>query len=195
MKPILFIDFDGTLCHDRFWRSLELELQLKVQEILFSGKKERVKDWMLGKYTSEEINQILADESGVDYDTLWSVFVSDCEKMNISADVLNKINSLRDTYVVVLTTDNMDCLDRFTIPALGLDTYFDRIVNSYSEKILKDDDGGKTFQKIAEEHQSSLTHSVLIDNSLDSCQMFDSLGGKSCLVTTEKPLIYWLETV
>lgn len=195
MKPTLFIDFDGTLCHDRFWRSLEPELQAKVQTSLFSSKKELVKDWMLGKYTSEEINQILAEESYADYELLWSTFVDDCEKMSISENVLNKIGSLRDSYFTVLITDNMDSLDRFTVPALGLDQYFDLIVNSHAERALKNDENGKSFQKVIEKYQSPLSESILIDNSVSSCKVFEDLGGKSCLVTPENTLVDWLETV
>lgn len=195
MKPILFIDFDGTLCHDRFWRSLEPELQAKVQTNLFGSKKELIKDWMLGKYISEDINQMLAEEIGSDYDSLWSTFVSDCEKMSISENVLKKIRSLRDSYLTVLITDNMDSLDRFTVPALSLDEYFDLIVNSHTEKALKNDESGKSFQKVAERYKSPLSESILIDNSVSSCKVFEDLGGKSCLVTPEQTLADWLERV
>jgi FMN phosphatase YigB (HAD superfamily) len=194
MKPILFIDFDGTLCHDRFWRSLEPTIQQKIQANLFGLKKELVRDWMLGKYTSEEINQMLAEELGSDYDTLWSTFVSDCERMFVSQEVLDRIKILRSRYLTVLITDNMDSLDRFTIPALGLDQYFDLIVNSHIEKALKNDENGKSFQKVIEKYQSPISESILIDNSISSCEIFADLGGKSCLVTSEKALVNWLET-
>lgn len=195
VKPILFIDFDGTLCHDRFWRSLEPTLQERVQTNLFGSKKELVRDWMLGKYMSEEINQILAKELCADYEVLWTTFVYDCKKMSISEDTLSKINSLRDKYFTVLITDNMDSLDRFTVPALSLDKYFDLIVNSHTEKSLKNDDNGNSFQKVSEKYKSPLSESILIDNSLSSCKIFEDLGGKSCLVTPEKTLANWLETV
>ncbi|MDE2096054.1 MAG: HAD family hydrolase [Patescibacteria group bacterium] len=195
MKPILFIDFDGTLCHDRFWRSLEPTLQEKVQINLFGSKKELIRNWMLGKYTSEEINQMLADELGADYNKLWSTFVNDCKKMAVSQEVLDRIQSLRERYFIVLITDNMDSLDRFTVPALGLDQYFDLIVNSHTEKALKNDENGKSFQKVIEKYQSPLSESILIDNSVSSCKVFEDLGGKSCLVTPEKTLVDWLETV
>lgn len=195
MKSILFIDFDGTLCHDRFWRSLEPELQVRVQTNLFGSKKDLVRDWMLGKYTSEEINQMLAEELGSDYDILWSTFVNDCEKMSVSEDVLSQIGNLRNRYFTVLITDNMDSLDRFTIPALGLDQYFDLVVNSHTEKALKNDDNGSSFRKVSKKYQSPISESVLIDNSASSCNVFSDLGGKSCLVTSEKTLADWLETI
>ncbi len=195
MKPILFIDFDGTLCHDRFWRSLPEELQSKIQAYLFGSQNALVKDWMVGKYTSEEINRILADELQTDYEILWTTFVKDCEEMSVSREVLNVIENLRGAYTTVLITDNMDCLDRFTVPALSLNKYFDLIVNSHAQKSLKNDDGGKAFQKVVEKYQSPLSHSILIDNSFSSFELFKNLGGKSCLVDTENSLESWLKTL
>lgn len=195
MKPILFIDFDGTLCHDRFWRSLESELQTKIQSSLFVSKKELVKDWMLGKYTSEEINRLLAEALDADYGALWSAFVDDCKKMSISEDALSKIGNLKDQYFTVLITDNMDSLDRFTIPALDLDRYFDSIVNSYNEKSLKNDNNGNSFRNVSEKYQSPLSKSILIDNAASSCKIFEDLGGTPCLVTPQKTLVDWLQTI
>jgi|TARA_Y100000310_G_scaffold342803_1_gene447513 hypothetical protein len=63
MKPILFCDFDGTICHDRYWRSLSPESHEALQELLFRGDKARISDWMRGKYTAEEINQFAAEKN------------------------------------------------------------------------------------------------------------------------------------
>lgn len=69
----LFIDFDGTICHDRFWRSLPKNENQQIQDFLFSGKNSAVVDWMKGVYTSEEINQMVAKETGLLYEHLWEV--------------------------------------------------------------------------------------------------------------------------
>jgi len=37
-KPILFIDFYKTLNHDVYWRSLSLEIRVKIQEFLFKNR-------------------------------------------------------------------------------------------------------------------------------------------------------------
>lgn len=154
MKPILFIDFDGTLCYDKFWRGLPPALYQKVQIHLFESKKELVREWMLGKHTSEEVNQLLAEELGVDYDALWSVFVNDCNSMTVDPDILNKIQELRERYYAVLITDNMDSFVRFTVPTLGLARYFDAIVNSYETKAFKNDNNGQSFKNQIEGYHS-----------------------------------------
>ena len=54
-KPILFCDFVGVLCYDRFWRSLPSHEYEKMQDALFRRDKEMVNDWMRGEYCAEEI--------------------------------------------------------------------------------------------------------------------------------------------
>lgn len=195
MIKTLFIDFDGTLCHDKFWRSFDSGSLTKLEHRLFLSNIALVKDWMIGTYSSEQINKKLAEELHIDYQTLWDVFVKDCQTMKIENRVLEKIDELRNSYKVVLITDNMDCFDRFTVPALGLNKYFDLIINSFNECILKSENNGQLFLDVMRRVNSIPSESVLLDNSEKSCDIFKSLGGASCLVTTEKPLLAWLDSM
>lgn len=187
MKPILFVDFDGTLCHDRFWKSLEPLYKEKIQQYLFIKNKELVRDWMKGNYSSEEINKLLAEELNLKYQYLWNIFVSDCKNMVVSKFELEKIKSLSTTYYTILLTDNMDCFDRFTVPSLGLKRYFDEIISSHNLKKSKID--------IISQYKEKIPKSILIDNSPNVCKTFKELGGKSFLVTETCPLDYWLDTL
>ena len=193
MKPVLFIDFDGTLCHDRFWRSLKPEAFEKIT--IFTSRRDISRAWMRGAYTSEDINKIAAEETGILYEEIWEGFVADAKTMSISQFTLEKISSLRDRYFTVLMTDNMDCFDRFTVPAFALDTYFDKIFNSHTEKRGKNDDNGQAFLDVAAEFGLDIQGSILIDNSPSGCEVFSELGGKSLLVTKGTDLDYWLAQV
>ncbi len=157
MKTLL-IDFDGTLCHDRFWRSLEPELSQKVQQYLFLSDKTMVKDWMNGVYTSEDINKLLSDSLGINYEFLWNLFVKDCQNMHVDETVLSRIKELRKDYKIILITDNMDCFDRFTVPALKLDDYFDAVVNSFNEQTSKNENEGQlpTYRPLLKSQTSAL---------------------------------------
>ena len=84
----LFVDFDGTICHDRFWRSLPQTEHDKVQEILFKQNNEMVVDWMKGKYSSEDINQFVATKTGIEYARLWEIFQDDCKTMRVDDKIL-----------------------------------------------------------------------------------------------------------
>ena len=151
--------------------------------------------WMRGEFTSEEINKKIAASIGMPYEELWNVFVDNCKTMTVSLKTLNKLQNLRGKYHVVLMTDNMDCFDRFTVPSLHLEEYFDDIVNSYNVKVGKKDGGGKSFLDVIEGFQSSIESSILIDNSVSTCEVFTKLGGKSLAVTPTETLDYWLDTL
>lgn len=192
MKPILFIDFDGTLCHDRFWRSLESNERDRVQKYLFEENSSIVSDWMNGKHTSEDVHKIISDDLHIEYQKLWDIFVSDCRTMQVKKEDLIAISNLRKKYHTILITENMDCFDRFTVPSLKLHDYFDYIVNSYNEKLSKSDVSGTLFLKIINEKRADLTKSILIDNSENVCAIFSQLGGTSNLATPKENLYYWL---
>lgn len=187
-KPILFVDFDGTLCHDRFWRSLPPEIFEKIQVLLFVGNKKMVNDWMVGLYTSEDVNRFLAENLSFNYSELWNVFVKDCSMMSVSENIFGKIESLRKKYKTVLITDNMDCFTRFTAPALNLQKYFDVIINSWDIKNMKTENGGQFFLAEIKEHQADIRHCILIDNSQKACKFFESLGGKAFLVSPDRDI-------
>ena len=150
---------------------------------------------MRGVYTSEDIHQKLVEDLKINYEFLWNIFVEDCRTMFVEKSVLGKIAKLRDRYITVLITDNMDCFDRFTVPALGMDACFDYIVNSYNEKMSKNDNGGKLFLDISARIGGMLPESILIDNSPKTCEIFQKLGGRSFWVTAEKPLSLWLDLI
>ena len=195
MKPILFIDFDGTLCHDRFWRSIDASSFEKIQNFLFGANKSKVDEWMRGIHSSEEINQLISKELNVPFEKVWEIFVADCENMNIPVDVLNRIENLRKNYHTILITDNMDCFTRFTVPALKLNSYFDSIINSFDNKKFKSDNNGDIFLQVVNGRGSKIEDSILMDNSKGACNTFSKLGGMTRFVTSEKPLAFWLKTL
>jgi hypothetical protein len=185
-KPLLIIDYDGTICQDRYWRSLPEDLHATVQSYLFGKDKTLVNDWMRGKHTAKHINQLVAKEIDVSPEWLWEIFVMDCKTMKVSLKTLKKISSLRDRFIVILMTGNMDSFTDFTVPSLELEKYFDCISNSYHEKRHKTDDNGILFSEYAHRYgPSSLEASYLIDDSSDVCRVFSSLGGTAFQVTQD----------
>ncbi len=188
----LFVDFDGTICFGRFWQSLPENEQEQVRGFLFNKDKTILINWMRGEYTSEEIVQLISNTTLLPYQYLWDSFVTDCSNFSISVEILNIIQELRQTYYVILITGNMDSFDRFTLPALNLKIYFDYIVNSYTEKSLKTDNEGATFLKYL---HGNIEDSVLIEDSITSCEVFKKLGGKSLQVTTNVTALTHLQSL
>lgn len=188
----LFVDFDGTLSEDKFWRSLDEKDYQLVQEVLFHQAGQMVNAWMRGEYTSEEITDYLSKQTGLNYQKLWLTLVSDCQTMQIKPQILESLIKLKKQFYLVLITGNMDCFDRFTVPSLKLDQYFSKIVNSYNEGHLKTENNGDSFKKYL---KGRLTDAILIDNSATTCALFGQLGGQALLVTSEQKTAYHLSSL
>ena len=191
-KPILFCDFDGVLSHDKYWRSLSSDVHNEVQKLLFYDNKTIVNDWMRGKYTAEQINQLVSEKIGIPFEQLWDIFVNDCRTTTVAKEFLEKLSDFREDYIVILITGNMDSFSRFTHPALNLEKYFDHISNSFYEGIHKTDNNGELFLKYANEYNVSLEKCIILDDSINVCNLFQKLGGKACLITPEQDVLYYL---
>ena len=194
-KPILFIDWHKTLSQDFFWASLEPRHYDKVHDYLFIQRPQLINDWMVGEYTAEDINTLLARELEIDYQYLWRTFVHDCQVMKVEKEILKLVQSLRDSFRVILLTDNMDSFNRFTIPALDLDFYFDDIINSYHTGLCKVDNDGEIIRKILSGHRADVRRSCLIDDSAETCEIFRRLGGEARLVTGDKTVLDHLRAI
>jgi FMN phosphatase YigB (HAD superfamily) len=194
-KPILFCDFDGVLCHDRYWRSLPKEHYEKIQVLLFGEDVSLINDWMRGKYSSEEINQKMSEHTGVPFQEIWDTFIKDCQTMHVDEEILQKLDKLRNSYTVILFTGNMDSFTRFTVPALGLERYFDLISNSFDEGLMKTENDGELFVKYLKRFDAPIADSIVFDDSPRVGKVFERLGGKSYLVTKDVPLGFHLEKI
>lgn len=189
-KQNIFIDFDGTICFDYFWRSSPEEIKEKIGKFLFQDNTYLLEDWMRGKKSSEDINNIVSTNCNLDYNMLWDYFVKDCENMYVPQDILNAISSSRKNNTLVLITDNMDSFNRFTKDKLRLTEYFDYIFNSFDYGLLKDDPAQEgLFKKVIDIHNFDIHKSVLLDNSQKNCDLFRELGGESFLVKDKQDVI------
>ncbi len=180
----LFVDFDGTLSDDKFWRSLPEKQYQAIQKLFFKDNTQMVGDWMRGRYTAEEINQYASETLNIPYQELWDLFVDDCRTIRVSEVVLDTIKALRQKYTVGLVTGNMDSFRRFTIPALSLDDYFDFISSSYDERKHKTDNEGELFVEYAKRLDVDISDCILIDDNDRCCELFSDHGGRAIQVSS-----------
>lgn len=192
-KPILFCDFDGTICHDRYWRNVSPAVNAHIQALLFGNDRTMTHEWMRGVYTAEDINRYLAEKIAIPFDELWTIFVQDCQTMYVEPAVLAQLASLKNTFQTVLITGNMDSFSRFTAPALKLSSYFDYISNSYYEKKHKTDNDGELFMEYCKKLGTEIGSAILIDDSPYVCDIFKKLGGTAHLITVDKDIHYYLK--
>ena len=196
MKPALFIDFDGTLSCDRLWQSLGVDDYDRINDFIFGNGGVLANDWMAGKYSSEQICREVAHGLGIAYSLLWDVLLEDCRNTRIDKQNLSKIDSLRRTFTLAMVTANMDCFDRFTMPALGLEKHFDYIINSCNEGVFKHDANGNKsglLEAAIRKTGAEVGRSILIDDSTRACANFEKLGGRALRGDKTKPLSHWLD--
>lgn len=204
-KGVLFVDFNGVISYNTFWDSLvnpEHKLHdyySKIEELLFRGEnkiEDLVNDWMMGKYTSEEIHKIIADNIEVNEKELFDIFCEDCRNLDISKKILRRIKSLKNNYYCVLRTDNMDSFHRFTVPANPiLSESFHELHSSYQIKTLKRSDEGKKYIETARGKGFKVSDCILIDDGQKNCEMFEKLGGKAFCTKDEEEVIRVLDSL
>ena len=178
---IIFLDWDGTLSSGRFWSSLDEADSNLIQDNLFIGNQSLVREWMMGKVTSEDVCLWLSLQTGLEYDRLFKTLVADCGTMKIDPPTKNVLAQFSTGVKLILITDNMDCFTRFTIPTTNLNEIFHDIFNSSDIGRLKKEGRGKTFLDAAKKHETQIEDCILIDDSSKTCELFRSLGGTTHL--------------
>lgn len=145
---------------------------------------------MLGKYSSKQIHSILEVKTGAPADQLFKIFERGCRNIDISQEVLAKVKELQKNYYCILSTGNMDCFDRFTLPSNPiLAQTFEEIENSYNLGIFKTTNNGEYFSSKAKKLNVSMQNCVVIDDSHKVCATFENLGGKSLCTYGIKPAV------
>lgn len=141
---------------------------------------------MRGLRNSEQINDFLSEQLQIDSKKLWEVFLQDCKSMHFDQQLQKMIERLRRNSYVILVTGNMDCFSRFTVPALGLENSFDKIINSSDLGYLKTEKEGETFLSCLREFNIPMNKTVLIDDSVKTCEFSIRWADDHTLLRMEK---------
>jgi len=192
-KQILFCDFNGVLSYNKYWNTISkpdheyYNYHSRIVNYLFVDNTKLFEDWMIGRYTLEQIHEILSKKTGINYKFILKTFQKECRQLDVSEFLLKKIFSLKDKYYRILATGNMDSFNRYTLPANPfLTEVFNEINNSYDLGLLKNTDNGRYFSETCIRKNVPIKNCVLIDDSRDTCNIFTALGGKAyCATGTE----------
>ena len=202
----VFINWSGTLSNSKFWEQLADPLHprsswfQKLEYSLFNNLKDKIRPWMRGKYTSEQICKMVAEDTGFNYETILQDFIIGCQKMRLSSprllEVVEKIRHKGSECIIA--TDNMDSFRRWTIPALNLEKYFDDFLISWELKCLKGDleNGQSKFFANYFKHQSlAFEDCVLLDDDLDESGIYARLGIDYVQISSPSDLVKKLEEI
>ncbi len=124
MKAVFF-DFDGVLSTDRFYSTLVTQYP-KVCEykdnVIFRGQEKFGDRWMRGEFTYKQINQMIADATGVPFEIINNMFIESVRSFQLEKELLSYIKELREMGIpVALVTNNMDIFNEVTVPTHRLE--------------------------------------------------------------------------
>jgi FMN phosphatase YigB (HAD superfamily) len=176
IRAVVF-DFHGVLSVDQYWQKTKASVFSCVQSSVFVETNSFVQDWMRGRITSEQVCSLLATKLNLDYKEVLTALVESCGTFHLQPRVLQRIKRLRATMPVFLVTTNMDCFTRYVIPQTDIEGEFDRIVSSSELGLLKEDNNGEIFERLANDVSIPVSEMCLLDDSPNIGNIFESLGG------------------
>src|SRR3989344_2843201 len=98
-KTLLF-DFDGVLCKGRFYEKTLLpnhsEIYDWIQMNIF-GNREMVRDWMRNRVNSAEINELIAKNTGIEWNFLNGLYEESIRRMKLEKEVIDLAESLKSS--------------------------------------------------------------------------------------------------
>jgi FMN phosphatase YigB (HAD superfamily) len=190
LRPLLFVDFHGTISDSVYWNTLSEGLLSSIQGQMFANPS-FIADWMRGWKSSGDACDYAAEVTGLPAEDLHAELLQSCAKIEIREDVLNSLRIAKERFRTVLITANMDCF-KLVVQSLGLEAVFDRIVVSSDYGLLKEDGQGRLFKHVASTCGGELQTAVLLDDSPKVCRTFSRLGGRAIQVTGPSSMAWHL---
>lgn len=189
-RPLLFVDFHGTISGQRFWSTLPPDKLAIIQDRLFADVA-FVEAWMRGQNTSRDACRYGSRLTGIGEEHLFEELLRSCLRFELDDSIRATLLEVRTRWKTVLITANMDC---FWVIAkkLELTTLFDAIVVSSDFGLLKEDEDGLLFRKVATRLGGDLAEARLLDDSEIVCAVFEGLGGQAHRVQTPATFVQQL---
>ncbi|MEK7482449.1 MAG: HAD family hydrolase [Patescibacteria group bacterium] len=183
-QTVLF-DFDGVLCHDRFYeKTLLPDYQGAydwIQANVF-GDDALIQKWMRNELKSDDVNKLVAENTDIAREMLDSLYMESVHKMGLDERVENLAKSLKlSGRKIGIVTNNMDVFSEITVGNHQLDKLFDIIVNSADYGRLKKDNNGELFDIAFATLNGSIKNSLMIDDSASVIELYERRGGKGFL--------------
>lgn len=181
----IFFDWHGVLSHSRFWS--HIPEKVTIDDAIFGVLNPMLKEWLEGKCNVNQFVDALAKETNIPAEYLMVTLQKSCESLEFSSDrVPGLIARLRSRGTkCIISTDNFDVFNKWTVPTLKLDLLFDDILNSYDIKHVKpelDDTGYSPFFSPYIEKHSIKSGLILDDN--DYSHIAKKLGLDFILIKT-----------
>lgn len=185
IKAVIF-DFDGVLCHDRFYEEMLLpqyqELHGWMQDNIF-GDTGLFQQWMRNEVTTDDINEIIVKGTGHGKDFLNSILSKSLQEIRLDEKMFNLAKDLKGLYSkkIAIVTDNMDIFSNVIAKKHKLNEVFDAVINSADYGCLKIEQNGKLFDKALEILNEKIENCLFIDDTIGKVEAFKEKGGQGYL--------------
>jgi len=195
INSVIF-DFDGTLCFGRYYELLGKDTLDAIGELVFGDNSIRWADpWMKGDLTSHDVASYLSEHLPESEEEILLALRRGCSNMTFNSVVydfaLQQCQAGRKT---ALVTANMDVFTEIVVPAHGLDTLFDVVLNTADHRTLdKSILWRKAFSTFGPEH--SFSSALLIEDNPRFVSLFESLGGKAYQYEEDSAFLAWLKKI
>lgn len=189
---VIFIDWYKTLSFSHFWEHLEDQ---KIENFIFAKENRFLIDsWMRGNFSAEEICQIIANNTNLNFDFIFAELVLSAKKLTlVDKKIPNLISKIRNKGIkTIVATGNMDTFRRFTIPSLKLENIFDDFLISSELGLMKfetEENKIPFFEKYLQGNNLKYSDVVLLDDKTDKTGVYEKLGFKIEKIDSTKKLL------
>lgn len=205
---LILLDWYRTLSTSLFWEHWSVspdpalrDAAARLAHALFGTRNDLIDPWLRGQLSAEQVLERLAPTTAVDPALALRGLAEGCAGMHLlSPRILAQVERLRAHGVAVgIATDNMDTFTRWTVPALGLDRWFDPILNSAERGALKgdplDDAGASPFFGPLLAGLGPDASVFLIDDSAEIASVVEEAGIVFCHVSAQRSAGSWLDVL
>jgi len=164
IKAVIF-DFDGVLCHDRFYEEMLLpqyqELYNWIQDNIF-GNKDLLHQWMRNEINTGDINKFIAEGTGYKEEFLKDILLKSLQGIRLDAKIFSLAKELKELHN-------------------KKNEIFDAVINSADYGCLKAEQNGKLFNKALEILNEKIEDCLFVDDSPRKVEFFKEKGGQGFL--------------
>lgn len=185
IKAVIF-DFDGVLCHEKFYKEMLLPkhqgLYDWIQGNIF-GNETLFRQWMRNEVGTGDINKLIAKSTGYKEEFLEDLLLKNIQEMRLNEEVFNLAKSLKELYSkkIAVVTDNVDIFSTIIIKQHKLNAIFDAVINSADYGCLKTEQNGKLFNKALKILDEEIENCLFIDDAPRKVEVFKEKGGQAYL--------------
>jgi FMN phosphatase YigB (HAD superfamily) len=151
---------------------------------------------MRGEFTWRQINDIIAEATGIHPGILNELFITSVRRMKVNITLIQFAEKLKNKGIkIALVTNNMDVFNEITVPEKRLDKVFPVIINSYDHKLMKQDENGMLFDiSLRRLGLESYQGVLLIDDSVTYCEIFKEKSGLAYQYSNQKDFESWVKS-